>query len=340
MRCWAVRCWATAIIALCMSAGAAAQSTSEGGRAVDGPTVSVIVENDFFTANGDRFYTSGLRGVYLGAARRPAGFSGLVTRKLLGANDVSAVRQGFALGHSIFTPSIIAVAAPRPDDRPYAGWLYGEYTVVSATARHVDQLTLQAGVVGSSALGEDIQNFWHDLFGGPRSLGWDNQIDDEAGVTLSYDRFFRRARLFGDGSGLSADLSPSLGATVGNVQINGRFGLSLRLGEGLGDDYGPPRVRPALGGPAYFAPRKRFAWQVFAGAQVRGVAHDIFLDGSLFRDGDPSVPSRAVVGDVQGGLAIQFRRTQIAYTYVYRTREFDGQVEPQRFGAIAISRRF
>ena len=100
------------------------------------------------------------------------------------------------------------------------------------------------------------------------------------------------------------------------------------------------RVRPALAGAGFFSPVDEFSWYLFLGVNGSAVAHNIFLDGSLFRDGDPSVDKKIFVGEVQAGLAVQLRRVQIAYTFVTRTREFDMQNGAQQFGAVSISTKF
>lgn len=169
--------------------------------------------------------------------------------------------------------------------------------------------------------------------------GWDNQIEDEVGIVLSYDHRLRRLAQFGFG-GFGADVTPNLGFTLGNIHTNLHAGLTLRLGQDLDNDYGPPRVSPSLAGAGYFTPRDNFSWYVFAGIEGRAVAHNIFLDGSLFRDDDPSVSSNAFVTDLQAGLVVQLLQTQFAFTYVERAEEFAEQTEPQRFGAVSISRKF
>ncbi|MGF1543545.1 MAG: lipid A deacylase LpxR family protein [Parvularculaceae bacterium] len=329
-------------LAAALAAVPAVGAHAEDGGArepVDGPVLTAISENDFYAQSGDRNYTAGQKGVYLSGPLGQGSFAAGISRALFGDEGDRDVRQSFAIGQSIFTADDITVAEPLPDQRPYAGWLYAEYSVLSQNYRGADVVTMQAGVVGSSAQGEAVQNLWHDLIAGPRAQGWDNQIDDEVAINVSYDHMWRPRRIFG-GDRFAADWSPSAGADFGNVRIDAHAGMTFRIGRGLKNDYGPPRIAPALGGVAYVAPRSRFGWHLFAGMEGRAVVHDIFLDGSLFRRGDPSVPSRVFVGDFQGGIVLQFRKTQFTYTYVHRTREFDGQFDPQKFGSLSLSRRF
>ncbi|WP_165793612.1 lipid A deacylase LpxR family protein [Hyphococcus luteus] len=332
--------------ALAISAGAAQAQDLAQDAAEDAPplpmderaTWSFVWENDYF-ANTDRNYTNGVRISYLSGLKQPHGVSSTLAHDILGAGPDAGIRRGFAVGHSIFTPEDTLATEPLPDQHPYAGWLYGEYSVVVEQRQRVQQITLQAGVVGPAAQGEWLQNNWHDLINGDPVNGWDNQIGNEPGFVLSYDRQFRALREFGD-NGFGADLTPSIGASLGNVDTRARGGLTLRIGNDLISDYGPPRVRPALAGAGFFSPVDDFSWYLFLGVNGSAVAHNIFLDGSLFRDGDPSVEKNVLVGEVQAGLALQFRRFQVAYTFVTRTKEFETQTSAQQFGAVSLSMKF
>jgi hypothetical protein len=280
-----------------------------------------------------------LRLSYVSGAKEPRGFTRFVAQDILGAGEEARLRRGFAFGQSIYTPEDTQTALPLPDQHPYAGWLYGEYSVAVQRRDVIDQLTLSAGIVGPAAQGEFAQNNWHSLIGGEPANGWDNQISNQPGLMLSFDRRMRAIyELSEDGFGV--DATPSAGVTLGNVQTNVRAGLMLRFGRDLRSDYGPPRVRPSLSGAGFFAPGRDFSWYLFLGAEGRAVGHDVFLDGGLFSDTDPSVDSRTLVADIQAGLALQVAGVQIGYTFVVRTEEFFGQNGAQRFGAISLSTNF
>jgi hypothetical protein len=62
-------------------------------------------------------------------------------------------------------------------------------------------------------------------------------------------------------------------------------------------------------------------WYVFAGLDHRLVAHNIFLDGAVFRD-SPSVRKRPHVYDVTLGLSLRIDATRISVTRVRRSEEF------------------
>ena len=307
-------------------------------REDDEGTFTFVWENDVLGGT-DRNYTNGLRLSWLSGTHAADGMSEFLATHVLRADGDAFVRRGFALGQSIFTPNDIEAEDPLPNQHPYAGWLYGEYSLLIQRLDVVDRLTFQAGVVGSSSGAEWVQNEVHSIIDSAEARGWDNQIKDEAGVVIAYDRQLRALAELGD-SGFGMDLTPNMGLTLGNVHTNARLGLTVRLGQDLRNDFGPPRIRPSLAGAGYFTPEDSVSWYVFAGVEGRAVAHNIFLDGSLFRDGDPSVSSKTFVADAQGGLVVQFGGLQVALTYVERTEEFDEQLTRQRFGALSIGGKF
>lgn len=301
-------------------------------------TVSIVYENDWVDGGKDRNYTNGIRLSYVSGTTPTDGLTKWVSDHLMDAGSEKVKRRGFAVGHSIFTPNDISASDELTDDHPYAAWLYGEYTLMTAKRDQVDQFTLQIGVVGPSAGGEWVQNEVHKLIGADPAKGWDNQLEDELGIVISYDRRFRALWETG-GARFGADLTPSAGFTLGNIQTNARIGTMVRIGQDLRTDYGPARIRPGLAGAGFFTPTDGLSWYIFGGFEGRYVAHDIFLNGSLFKDG-PSVKSNDWVGDFQGGFALQLGDTQFAFTYVERTPEFEGQPGAHRFGAFTLSRKY
>ena len=301
-------------------------------------TFNVVWENDVI-ANTDRNYTNGIRFSWLTGTREPRGFSRFLAKRLLNVDADAKIRRGFAFGQSIFTPADILASDPLPNQHPYAGWLYGEYSLLVEQRDIVDRLSIQAGIVGPSAGGEWVQDEIHSLIDVDIARGWDNQLADEAGVVLAYDRTLRAIANFGM-AGFGVDITPSYGISLGNVHSNARVGLTARFGQDLRNDFGPPRIRPSLAGAGFFTPKDGWGWYLFAGVGGRAVAHNIFLDGSLFRDDDPSVTKESFVADFQGGLVVQVGGVQFSLSYVGRTDEFEEQLEPQRFGALGFSMKF
>lgn len=300
-------------------------------------TLSLLVENDKFTGT-DRHYTNGVQLSYLSAKDDVPRWLRATAQYLPGIQESAALRTGYVLGHSIFTPDNIAAIEPLPDERPYAGWLYGGVALVAETENRLDTWELDLGIVGPSARGEEVQNSFHDIIGADEAAGWDNQLDDEFGYALIYERKWRNLWEHRR-SGFGVDMIPHVGGSLGNVGTYLNVGATFRFGNDLPNDFGAPRIRPSLPGSNFFLPRDNFGWYLFVGIDGRAVAYNIFLDGNTHKD-SLSVDKEVLVGDLQGGLVFNLGWARLAYTYVYRSREYEEQDEPDRFGSIGLSVKF
>ena len=333
-----------AVVALLISA-----DTGFGGGTAyaddPGYVISIQFENDFFGGGTDRHFSHGTRIECLtspiqwmtDAADKVPWFRSERARS--NPKDELKARASFSLGQNIYTPEDTTATQLLAEDRPYAGWLYmGFGLVANQGTKRYDKLELEIGMVGPYSFAEDVQTFWHSLLGLQVPQGWDNQLKNEPGAVLYYEqtRRFERQNI---GWGLDADVLPHFGGALGNVFTYGAVGVTLRIGSGLEDDFGPPRIRPSLPGGAYFLPGKGFNWYLFAGLEGRAVLYNIFLDGNTFTDSH-SVDKKTFVGDLQAGLVFQWNRFRITYTQIFRTKEFDGQDDGDIFGSVSLSYQF
>ncbi len=320
--------------------------------AEDGQTLTFQSENDrYVVPSTDRHYTNGFKLSWLSRKQTdlPAvldRLSNLPSVFVESGSKPLTRRIGVSLGHSIFTPEDTESRELVKDDRPYAGWAY---VGLSLHAIHADAeggparrdtLAIELGVVGPGAGGEDVQNTWHDIIGADRSNGWDNQLKNEPGFNFIFERRWRTAALAPFRPlGLSLDFIPHYSMSLGNVLTAFGAGGTLRIGQELQTDFGPPRIRPSLPGSEGFEYAGALGWYLFVGGEGRLVARNIFLDGNNWRD-SPSVASRTLVGDFQFGAALVYENLRLAYTHVVRTEEFVGQPQADRFGALSLSVRF
>ncbi|HRP11154.1 MAG TPA: lipid A deacylase LpxR family protein [Terricaulis sp.] len=338
--------WTSAALLTALPGAALAQEQT-GERAAEAKGVfSIAVENDSLSSGADRNYTSGIKLAYVSPAEGVPNWlrgAGDFTRTISGS---SPDFWGVAIGQSIFTPEDISANPAPPDQHPYAGWLYMQIMVGAEqnrtdgrAPRYMDTYELEFGVTGPWAQGEEAQRGIHEWLGAPDPQGWDSQLENEFAFAVSMDRRWRALRAYIDvPGGLEFDLTPSAGATIGTLRTEARVGATARIGWRIDNDYGPPRVRPSLSGVEHFSGGP-LSWSIFAGVQGRGVARNLFLDGNTFRDDGPSVDRNPWVADFQTGFSISAGDWRLAYTYVWRTEEFETQPTRQDFGALAISVR-
>jgi lipid A 3-O-deacylase len=294
------------------------------------------VENDLFGGGEDRHYTHGLRFSWFS----PAGDVPDWLEK--GASYVpvfaheGTLRYGYELGQAMFTPDDITIERVQPGQRPWAGYLYAGAGLLSDTGQRVDTLSFQVGIVGPYAYGRESQKFVHELIDSPEPMGWDHQLKTEPGIVITYERKWR-GFLEVPILGLQTDATPTAGAALGNVYTYGALGMTFRIGQDLPHDYGPPRIRPSLVGSDYFEPVPGgVGWYLFGGVEGRVIGRNIFLDGNTFAD-SYSVDKKYFVGDVQFGAALIVDRYRLSYTQIFRTKEYNGQTDPDSFGSINLS---
>jgi lipid A 3-O-deacylase len=192
---------------------------------------------------------------------------------------------------------------------------------------------------------EETQRLVHEARDIPTPRGWDNQLDNELGIALAFERMWR----FRDRQDVSTwdwDLLPYLGATVGNVAVNARAGAELRFGYNLPNNFGTAAIDFAVTTPTPLeAPSRRKRWYQPAGAHLfiraegRAVARDIFLDGNTFSDSH-SIDKEPLVGDLAAGISVNWKNTALTYSYVIRSKEFKGQAEEQVFGSLMLTWTF
>ena len=163
----------------------------------------------------------------------------------------------------MYTPADIDRSDPDPNDRPYAGWLYGEVSITSQTKERLDRAALSLGVVGPLSGAGFTQRRWHELFGWSQPQGWDHQLRNEPALNLMVDHQWRYYDRLTDW-GFGADVTPHVGGALGNVFTYAGVGATFRIGKDIEDDFGgPPRISPALPGQAAFTPRDSFGWYEF-----------------------------------------------------------------------------
>lgn len=239
----------------------------------------------------------------------------------------------------IFTPRDTTLLVPNPLDRPYNGWLNASFGLIGETGPILDHLSLSVGVVGPAAGAKEAQKFVHDALGVTSPNGWTSLVRNEPTVQLRYQRSWRALAVHAFNSDYGVDLTPHLGGALGNVYTLASTGMTLRIGKHLQHDSGPPRIGPSAPGSGFFQPHTKLGWYLFAGVEGRGVGRNIFLDGNTFVD-SPHVSKQPFVTDLQAGLAITVDQIRLAYTHVWRSKEFDGQPRGDQFGAISVSVRW
>ena len=331
-------------------------SSSRAHAESAGPTLQIYFENDLFY-NQDRYYTNAVQLRFISQDLKklaenpyfPEGMSGILGDIPFPGN-ASATQYNISLGvgQQIYTPTDTQIRKAQPDDRPYAGYLYGLIALHAKQYNRLDTLELAAGMIGPSSLAEQAQNGVHRIRDIDTAKGWDHQLHDEPAVMLTWTRTWRLNSK--DDGGWGADFLPHVGISVGTPFTNAAVGAEARFGWNLPPDYGSSTIRPGSGinapaGDESTIPRMRADFldnmgiYVFAGAEGKAVAYNSFLDGNLWKD-SPSVDKYPLVGELNAGIGLSIYDMRITYTHVFHTNEFHGQKKEHQFGSITLGYNF
>jgi hypothetical protein len=319
------------------------QRTWSFERPPEGSEFQLFVENDML-ARTDRYYTNGIKfggGMGFDLLQLPAAE---VLRRIA-PEARGKIHLGLFLGQNLYTPQSITASQAQPQDRPWAAWLYLGGVAQRAQDNRLDTVELDLGLIGPSALGEDIQSGWHRLIGAPQPRGWHHQLPNEPAFLVSW--LAKSKHGLGRVAGLDLEAIPHGGATAGTVMTLARAGGLLRLGRNM-TSFGPDTIEP--GGAMLQNMRRELEpgrsqeleWYVFAGLDHRLIARNIFLDGTVFRD-SPSVRHRPHVYDLRLGFSLRYQALRVSMTRVKRSEEFfsaAGHGGDQTFDSINFSLEF
>lgn len=309
----------------------------------DSKIITLVYENDLIGSGTDQHYTNGVRLSYMDISSKVPQIAHRIAEAIPTFSINATTSTFYSLGQNMYTPKNINTRSPNPNDRPWAGYLYGSIGMVTLTDNHIDELETSLGIVGSHSIAQQTQKFVHrHVTNSPIPKGWSNGLNNEPALMFGWKRSFPTT-LEAHIASLYLNATPHYGLTLGNVYTFANTGLTLSISpsaDSLQDT--PVRVRPALAGTGYFQrPNNDYglSWQLFAGVDARAMGRNIFLDGNTFSDSH-DIDKKYFVADINAGASITFNNIRFSYTMVSRTKEFQGQDSSDIFGAISISTKF
>src|SRR6266850_2126324 len=187
--------WAVAIVAFCGLSTALAAGDRQPKSPWDLKLFRFEFDNDTFLGSDDAFTAGWSFQVHSRVMDRwnPA-FAGWIG-KLPGLGDDGqgrrVARWAFALSQIILTPEDISIAAPQPNDTPWAGILGASGTWSSYDNKRLGAMQLYLGCMGPCSQAEHVQKFVHEDLGfGETPEGWANQLSNKPLTNLKGWRFY------------------------------------------------------------------------------------------------------------------------------------------------------
>jgi hypothetical protein len=295
----------------------------------EGQSFWVTWENDA-TRGSDRHYTQGAMLRYLSSdAATPEWLKSFSHRIPDWGFESQGWKFGLEVGQQMYTPEDLDAVELVKDDQPYAGWFYWAMSLQRrgpTNTRHLpvmETLRVDLGMVGPISQAEHTQKVWH----GRDPRGWHNQLGNEPGLALRYDRtYLLRVPLFDH---FVLDGLPTTEWALGNVDIHLGIKATLRCGYNVPNEFEVPALKT----------RKKFGAYMFASLAGRAVAHSIFLDGNTWKESH-RVEREPLVGYAVAGASLVLGPVEIIGSNNYVSHEFRGQRLSDSYGSVTILYKF
>jgi len=276
----------------------------------------------------DQGYTSGLRFAWLSEGRQDAG----------SASDSDLTRHwGLSLTHYMYTPDNSFALIPPPGERQYAGWLGLGLSKHERRPGRLESWELSLGTSGRVALAEQIQSEFHGHFDGIHFRGWDSQVPAEMTLNLYYESRYRWAFFEGADEVSLADFFFNWGGALGNQRTELRVSAEVRFGWNLEEDFSNFRLsNTAYHHEGSFS--KEASVYVLGGMGLSGVAHELSIDGPLFRDWESYNQREPLVHEFYYGMGFRYQETELIFSAVRRSAEIKNGAEKMQEFTSAVLR--
>jgi len=120
--------------------------------------------------------------------------------------------------------------------------------------------------------------------------------------------------------------------------------MSFRFGYNLGNTSPENSIRGATSAAPPFVYNRmsvsNWGYYGYIHAAVRAVAHDLYLDGTVFRSSPKYVNKYPVVGEWGYGFGLRYKRSELLFGLHYMTKEYTQQESMQCVGVLQLRHTF
>jgi hypothetical protein len=259
------------------------------------------LDNDSFVSTfNDFYYTSGL---FL--------FANYKSNK---STSEKKIVHGFKIGQQIYNPRDVKSVFPEDHNRPYAGYLFAEYSKTKMySSNRIIGTSFKLGVVGPDSKAVDFQNWMHDSFGFGEIMGWEQQIQNLIAIQFEF-RYSKPIfnRITSDKIDFHLLAATEIGTVFSSVHIGtlSRISLSKPLTAMQNSNY-----YNGLGSAVkevYF----------FVSPTVNVQAYDATIQGSMFTNDSPvTFNLKPIRFNGEAGLKFKYYQYNLSCMFNYTTDE-------------------
>lgn len=284
----------------------------------------VILDNDLYTSTvNDKYYTNGIELFYRYLNKK--------------TNDrVNKQITEFRIGQYIYNPQTIQADDISVNDRPFAGYLFGR---IGIHTYYQDEsalkLNFQAGYVGPNALGEEMQELFHNSFGYIGVHGWQHQVKNA--LALQLNAFYSK-KISAAGENDKIDLHAVAEVNAGTVNDGISVGLLSRISlKKLLPVYNSNLYNASLNAdPQVYKQETEFYFYI--APYLNYQLYDATIQGSMFADNSP-VTFAIMPFRFNGEAGFKYRKNNwnLSYVFVYRSKELKNEIVKSSFyGSIGV----
>ncbi|WP_026898652.1 lipid A deacylase LpxR family protein [Daejeonella oryzae] len=285
-------------------------------------------DNDAYLAYGqDRYYTNGLFITFRHATDQ---------RKL--NKTVNKLIWEAEAGQKMYNPQSGYIPDVKFVDRPFAAYLYaGGSLNWHYNSENALKVSLQAGTIGPSALGQDAQTLLHDIAGFYTIEGWETQVKDEFGLNakIQFDKFLHRSK------SNTVDFSVNTFANIGNTFSGIGTGILFRAGI-INPFYNSAISNSRLSNNSASKVAEEKESFFYAKPVLQYVAYDATTEGGLFTDdkGPITFDVKPLVFSQQLGYMFSKNRFTADFSLIFKSREIKSEAKAHQYGSIALYYKF
>lgn len=297
-------------------------------------SINLISDNDSYidmlkpNVLSDKYYTAGQYLSYLSQEFQHSPINEFALLSRLYGDYFS--RFSVAIKQEMHTPKDrnYNKFTPQSDDILFGATLYANAAILNRTPDFMEQISLDIGVSGPYAFGKEVQNFVHRITKNPIITGWDYAaLKNEIIANLHYGMIYK-VRIFDD----YIDALPQFQLSLGNALISANFGIKLRIGGGLSNDFGLSKLK------------SRFHQNIISDAlKIYGVIgvnksvvwRDIFIDGNTFKH-NSGVKANRFVDEFEIGAMIGYKHFSLGYLFTQESKRFKEQKAGHKYGSFVM----
>ncbi|MES2140046.1 MAG: lipid A deacylase LpxR family protein [Bacteroidota bacterium] len=276
-------------------------------------------DNDFFSAT-DRYYTQGISLELIMPFIKKSPLSKL----LIPINKNALNYYGINFEQDGFTPRSIRHDSIFFGERPYASVFFVSHFLISINAEKKQRLStsLDLGIIGPEAKGEEEQKGIHHALKNIQPLGWEYQIASD--YVVNYNVKFEQGVYLKKQIECIGFVSSRLGTLYDDISIGAmiRTGSMQSYFKNLG--MSPTSYKGDQNGSEERT--NKFQCYVFGKAELKTVAYNATMQGGMFNKNSiytiPSKDIKRLVGALSGGIVLAYKRVSLEYTKVYLGPEF------------------